>query len=61
MYTIKEVAKRIGASRSHVKKLIAKGILKATDIRGEGKYCSWRVSEQDLSEFLESRASSGRK
>ncbi len=59
MYTVKEVAKKIGASYSHVKLLIAKGHLRAVDVRA-GVNHAWRVSDEDLAAFLKSRTNTNK-
>lgn len=54
MYTIKEVAAKLGSSYSHVRLLVERGRLRAINI-GCGKQSAWRIAESDLVDFLDSR------
>jgi excisionase family DNA binding protein len=52
LFTISEVAKRLGISRRTVYRYIKKGKLKATKISQTPLYQVLRISEKDLNQFL---------
>lgn len=56
LYTIPETALRLGCSKNHVYRLIAAGVLNATDIAEEGaRRTKLRVTEGSLADFLHRR------
>jgi excisionase family DNA binding protein len=50
-YTVQQVAKIMNVGVFVVRRLLKQGKLKGVDI-GSGKYRYWRVSEEDLANFL---------
>jgi excisionase family DNA binding protein len=51
-----EVADRLGITVAKVRSLIFSKRLNATDV-GTGKYHKWKVSEESLAEYMQSRRS----
>ena len=56
MLTLSDISKRLKLSTSTIRALIDKRLLKASDV-GTGRNRCYRVSEEDLAEFLDSRSS----
>lgn len=56
MLTLKEISSQLNISTAAVRSLIDKGLLKASNV-GAGKNKVYRVTKEDLADFLESRSS----
>lgn len=52
-YSVSDLAKIMGRSRSSINTLIARGLLRAYDAAPEAKLRQWRVTPEALQEFVE--------
>lgn len=55
LLSVVTVAERLGCTRNHVYSLIAKGGLRAVDLRASGTKAKTRIRESDLEAFIEAR------
>ena len=58
--TIKQAAGRLCVSESHVRRLVASGDLRASNL-GLGKVPAWRIDCEDLKAFARRRATTARR
>lgn len=53
---VPEVAERLRTNEQHVRKLIRRGDLKASNVGGRGRGAKYRVDESAVEDFLQARA-----
>ena len=58
LYTLEQAAELLAVSPKTIRRLIAKGELRGTDV-GVGEAIQWRVSEREIARFQNRRTDGG--